>query len=333
MQSPTLPKRLLPFFMFAAGAITAALIIFTFNKKSVLSNAGVMLRDSTTPFIFIEPLLACDVGSTLESPSLAALKSTFTKRIQSATMGGSIVDASIYFRTLSTGEWTAINIDTNYAPASLMKVPILMAYLKQAESTPDLLAYKVTVTEDPAPNTEQEIAPANRVEVGETYTIEDLLQLMAAQSDNRALNILMRGVNIDILDEILDDLGVPIPDEQENYTINPRLYSRFFRILYNATYLNDAMSERALRILSQASFTEGLQAGVPSGVAVAHKFGEAATTLTSGAPAHELHDCGIVYAPQPYALCVMTKGANATALATFIADISDAAYTFSLHEK
>ena len=319
-------NRAYPFCMFFAGVITTLIIMF-FVRNSP-DGDGTQLRDTTTPYTFIAPLLACDVGAVDESSSLTELKSTFATITNAALTDHDAEDVSVYFRQLYTGEWTAVNMETNYSPASLMKVPVLMAYLKQAETATDLLTQTITVTEDPAPNTEQDIAPSNSVEVGETYTIEALLQLIAAQSDNRALNVLMQYVDIGILDEILDDLGVPIPNLQENYRISPRLYSRFFRILYNATYLNNAMSDKALQILAGADYADGLKAGVPQETAVAHKFGEAAATLTDGSTGHELHDCGIVYTDEPYTICIMTKGKNVDDLAALIADLNRSAYTF-----
>lgn len=287
---------------------------------------GTTLRDVDAPYAFVKPLLACDVGATQESSSLSQLKSTLATIINNAITEGTAEHASVYYRVLDTGEWTAVNTDEDYAPASLMKVPVLLAYLKHAETDPELLARTVTITEDPAPGTAQDIAPSESVHVGETYTVEELLRLMSAYSDNRALNVLMQGVDIRLLDEILEDLGIPVPENQEGYTISPRLYSRLFRILYNATYLNETMSEKALHMLSLTEYDAGLVAGAGTETIVAHKFGEASTVLADGQTGHELHDCGIVYTENPYAICIMTKGKDVDALASLIARISQAAF-------
>lgn len=50
-------------------------------------------------------------------------------------------------------------------------------------------------------------------------------------------------------------------------------YSTFFRVLFNASYLSQASSEKALGYLAQSTFTAGLRAGVPAQVQIAHKFG------------------------------------------------------------
>ena len=102
-----------------------------------------------------------------------------------------------------------------------------------------------------------------------------------------------------------------------------KTYASFFRILYNGTYLTQRDSEHLLSLLSQSSFTQGLIAGLPTDMVVAHKFGEA--SLPDGT--HQLHDCGIVYKPnQPYLICVMTKGTNFNTLAGVISHISKTVY-------
>ncbi len=83
-------------------------------------------------------------------------------------------------------------------------------------------------------------------------------------------------------------------------------------------------SEKALGLLSSAKFEEGLSAGVPSEVKVAHKFGEREESETNEI---QFHDCGIIYFPNnPYLLCIMTKGNNLTNLETVLSTISKMVY-------
>ena len=106
------------------------------------------------------------------------------------------------------------------------------------------------------------------------------------------------------------------------------LYSVFFRVLYNATYLSINHSELALKILGDTKFAEGLRAGVPEHVAIAHKFGyRRMDGALRDTPSSQLHDCGIVYYPnKPYFICVMTKGNNINDLKAFIGEVSEAVY-------
>jgi len=96
-------------------------------------------------------------------------------------------------------------------------------------------------------------------------------------------------------------------------------------MLYNASYLNKELSEKALQYLSEVDFKQGLVSGVPQGIVVAHKFGE--KVFGSSAEIKQLHDCGIVYYPRhPYLLCVMTRGASFEYLDDTIRQISSLVY-------
>ncbi len=312
-------------FLFLFWSIGIFCVGFIVHKASPVSEEtilGTTLRDPNNPYRFVDPLLACNVGATAPTASLDELKKEIVTLFEQSISSQKIEDASIYVRRMRDGSWTGVNTDTTYTPASLMKVPILITYLKQSEYNPDFLSYTVTITQDPAKNQEQDIAPEESVVVGETYTINELLSLMIVQSDNRALNVLMNYLDSTVLEESFTDLGITTPEDAATYTISPRLYSRFFRILYNATYLSEENSEKALRLLNKSAFLDGIRAGVPEDIDVAHKFGEASTTLDGGVTGHELHDCGIVYTDNPYVLCVMTKGKNVDELSTFLKDAS-----------
>jgi beta-lactamase class A len=130
------------------------------------------------------------------------------------------------------------------------------------------------------------------------------------------------------LNQVYTDLGLTPPGDNASYTISAKDYSLFFRVLYNATYLNDTDSEKALSILSQVTFASGLVAGLPSGTVVAHKYGEYVNGNNDHVDSIELHDCGIIYSKKsPYLLCVMTKGQNLNGLQDVIASISKLVYT------
>lgn len=287
---------------------------------------GTTLRDTNESYNFIDPLLACNVGVNSPTSSLNELQNELNELVEKNIANKNIESASIYVRTLERGAWTGIDPNTGYTPASLMKVPVLIAYLKQSEYNPDLLAYRITITEDPTPNTEQDIEPEASIVVGNTYTVDELLSLMIVHSDNRALNVLMDYLDFSVLEESFTDLGITIPEDAVSYEINPRLYSRFFRVLYNATYLSRENSEKALRLLNDSAFVDGIRGGIPEDVHVSHKFGEASATLTTGEVGHDLHDCGIVYAKEPYAVCIMTKGSRVDALGDFLQETSNLIY-------
>ena len=185
---------------------------------------------------------------------------------------------SIYFRDLTNGPWIGIDENTLFTPASLLKLPPLMTYYKMAETKPDVLREEVLVTQesvDQNRSTEQFVYPKISVTPNKTYTVEELLTSLIRYSDNVAWFALIGHAPLDQIIEVYADLGLPYPTVggQSDF-ISVHEYSSFFRVLYNASYLNQEMSERALRLLSTTDFTDGLKKGVPANVVVAHKFGE-----------------------------------------------------------
>lgn len=172
----------------------------------------------------------------------------------------------------------------------------------------------------PDQNGGEYFAAPHKAEPGKEYTIEELLDLSLIDSDNNATDLLIMQLSEDELRNSYEDLGIQVPiDNPGAYTMNVGVYSSFFRILYNSSYLSRDASEEFLADLSHSTFTRGLVAGVPPGVTVSHKFGE--HQIPGGLK--QLHDCGVIYrADRPYILCVMTQGDDFNKLATSIADIS-----------
>ncbi|TBR22143.1 serine hydrolase [bacterium] len=199
-----------------------------------------------------------------------------------------------------------------------------MGLLKQAESDPSLLSRRLLV--DLPPDRTPLLIPADaRVEAGKVYTVEELLELVVAHSDNVALDALYTLQLRPVYDRVFADLGLSAPPPAApEARMRVKDYATFFRILYNASYLTREMSEKALGILARSSFRQGLPSGVPAGVPVAHKFGE---RTSDGGPELQLHDCGIVYHPKtPYVLCVMTRGPKLVGLLSTIRRASALAY-------
>jgi beta-lactamase class A len=270
-----------------------------------------------TGYKYISPLLDCENTLPLNY-NYTQLKSSIQKIIDTKISNHEVGSISLYYRDLNNGPWIEINPDDKFSPASLLKVPLMMAYLKLAEDNHALLSKKLIVgnyQEDDSPN----ILPQKMVKAGEEYTVEELITYMIKYSDNIAANTLLVNIPKDDLTDIYTDFNLAIPgsDGSENYmTVTD--YSSFFRILYNASYLDREMSEKALKILATSTFTQGLTANLPSNIKVSHKFGE---RVFEGKK--QLHDCGIVYLTNKnYLLCIMTRGDNFTKMENTIANIS-----------
>ncbi len=285
---------------------------------------------STNTYQFINPLLLVDTAE--DTTTFKPLKDNLVSLVNQAIKSKSAEQISIYFDRRN-GKWFGINDEVPYSPASLMKVPLMVSFLKSAETNPSLLSKEVSYNGTTDLNQDEFFKTKNALVPGSVYTIEDLIGRMIKYSDNNALLPLSNNITGADISSVSADFGVKTPADQKDSQsdfVSVKTYANFFRILYNSTYLSRDMSEKALSLLSQTTFTNGIVAGVPNGIVVAHKFGERAFGDAHDPNSEkELHDCGVVYFPKNrYILCVMTKGQDYNSLASSIKDISKAVYDY-----
>ena len=270
----------------------------------------------------VNPLLECADIENISNQMAKQIKIELEGYIKREKNVGKISTAAVYFRDLNNGPWVGINEKKEFSPGSLLKVPFMMSIFKMAEQDPSLLA-KSLVYDGESENIEQNYPPPLKLEKGQTYSVNDLVERMVAYSDNDAILALTQTIDMGAVRDTYTELGID-PPTRDDYSIPVKTYASFFRILFNSTYLSISMSERALQVLSKSAWTLGLRAGVPDNIIVVHKFGERFEVDKSN---EQLHDCGIVYYPGlPYVLCVMVQGPEFDAMANFIKGVSELVY-------
>lgn len=269
---------------------------------------------------YTNPLLECEIAE----GSLDARKENFHDELEifvaDLKLSGRVNEVAVYFRDLNNGPTFGINEKGDFFPASLLKVSVMMAYYRWAEQEPHLLDTKVNYQEVMDFGYTPTIVPREMVIVGQSYTVEELIRRMIIYSDNQALHLLTKNLPQVYIRDLFKMLGIGedvLVDSSAKLTVKE--YAGFFRILFNSSYLSRESSEKALALLAETDYHDALPAGVPAGVGVAHKFGEAGTMDAE----RQLHDCGIVYFPDhPYLACIMTRGRNVEELKRSIVDIS-----------
>lgn len=278
---------------------------------------------------FVNPLLECDAaGEALRSRELPPFQRRVEALVQERTARPGTTRISVYFRELNDGQWFSIGESEKFVPASLRKVPLMLALLKSAETTGGKAFLDRPVTFDLGRDytAQQNIKPGLTLVPGESYRVRDLIERMIVYSDNNAFTLLAGIVDPIELQSVYATLRMQnplVPGDDEFLSI--QTYASFFRVLYNATYLSKAGSEWALGLLARAEFRAGLVAGVPPQVPVAHKFGEHSDPAAGTV---QLHDCGIVYHPRrPYLLCVMSRGTRFDVLDDDLVAISRLVYS------
>jgi len=204
-------------------------------------------------------------------------------------------EISLYFEYLNTGGNVSINQEKRIFPASLNKVPVALAVLKKVEDGEWNMNDELLLT--PA-DLDDRYGDLYKSPTGSKFTIEFLLKKLLGESDNTAVMIFVRNLEEAELDKPLEEIGLKgLFDEYGKITAKE--YSRLFRTLYTASYLNRVNSQYVLQNLQKTNFNEFLSQGIPSDIHFPHKFGinKSERVFT---------DSGIVYIPyRPYLLTVL----------------------------
>ncbi len=298
--------------------ILGSILWFFFGRELTLSESN--------DFLYINPVLNYETANMIMQNKNINLEEDLQIYLEKQKKKNETTHISVYFRNLNNGNWFGVNEKEEFSPASLMKLPLLMAYYKLSENQPKLLNEKVlyTPTEQDQQIT-QNIVPEKVLEPNKKYTIKDLLERMIIYSDNKASILLESILDFEFYQKAFTDIGINFPElkngEFEN-NITIVEYTSFFRVLYNASYLTKSNSEYILDLLSKSTFTKGLKKWVPRQILVSHKFWERMIDWEK-----QLHDCWIVYYPKhPYLLCVMTRWWDWESLENIIAEISKKIY-------
>ncbi|MBC7836760.1 serine hydrolase [Acetobacteraceae bacterium] len=272
-------------------------------------------------------LLDCD-ESLNTSARLSDLENTLQAAAPEYKRQGKANRISIWVRDLKTLHWAAVDEFETYAPASLFKVPLMITYFSIAQVDPSILSIPLTYEKNDILNSNsQNVVPQSKLVVGQTYTVEALIEHMIVESDNDATALLLTHVDQDVYANTLLELGLTIPQDADVLDfVTVKTYANVYRTLYYASYLNRVYSQKALDLLSKTTFS-GIREVLPPSVSVAHKFGERELMSDGNTQTYEFHDCGIVYKKnRPYSLCIMTEGMNTKDLLSAIQEISKLTY-------
>jgi beta-lactamase class A len=306
-------------------------VLFGYYLQPTITDTSTELRLTKNSYSFINPLLDFQEQQTpLMRRELRLLEEEIASIIDRAVAGGQVENASVYYRDLNNGPWLFVNEEQFYTPASLLKVPLMITYFKMAESDPTILERRISYS-----STSLEVVPTHKflsnketIQPGNDYTVNVLLERMVKNSDNAATLLLNANADFALQKQVYEDFDVPLPSSGDNPRIpfiSAQAYASFLRILYNATYLNRTYSERALELLSQSTFMEGIRAGVPPGTKVSDKYGVYEQPEGSDSTI-QLHDCGIVYTKKTFVVCVMTSGSDFDTLTKLISSIARVVY-------
>jgi beta-lactamase class A len=201
----------------------------------------------------------------------------------------------------------SLNADEVFPTASIIKVPVLLEFYRQAEEgTLDPVEVRPLGEEDKVGGS----GVLQHLGAGSTaLTLEDYARLMINLSDNTATNVVIDLVGMDNVNRLLESLEMETtrltrkmyakgldPDTVENLS-TPRELTGLMELIQRGDGLSHHACGKALEALKLYK-TGVIRDAVPAGLAVADKSG-----WMGGVEC----DTGIVYLPKPYVVTVMAK--------------------------
>jgi beta-lactamase class A len=321
-----------PSYLYIATVIVLCAIIFnsregnqdnvmlTGNEGQQFEKAEMISQFRLNGYELIRPLLFTEDPE--EDASLLTVKEQLKTVISNNIKKGDLVTASIFLKKLSDTRCVKLNTAEMYNPGSLMKVPVMIAYFKEAMNGTSAILNKKILFTGHNTNLPVEEGSVPHLTAGKSYTVSELINYMIIDSDNDAMALLVNNFDEKKLHKMFADLGVPVPPTNHDvFSLTPDMYARFLRILYNATYLDRNYSQQALSILTQTKYKKGLTRNIDASVKVAHKYG---ISVTDGL--RSLSEAGIFYSDHPYLFVIMSKGSDYSKLSDIISECSDIVY-------
>jgi beta-lactamase class A len=277
---------------------------------------------------------ACLCGASVAgAQGLAVARAAIEARVR--TSGAEAV--GVYARDLAHPDSLLIGAATRFHAASMMKVPVLIQVFRDVDagrlrlddSLPVANSFASLVDGSPYHLDAGDDSDSTLyARVGRRATLRELVELMITVSSNLATNNLIELVGAARAQASAVALGADsiqvrrgVEDNLAyraglNNTTTARDLGVLFAAIAEGRAASPASCRTMLGVLSRQRFNEGIPAGLPLGVTVAHKTGWFTGTH---------HDGGIVTAPdgRHYVVVVLTRGIqDTTRSARLIADIA-----------
>jgi beta-lactamase class A len=266
-----------------------------------------MILDRPLPVLLTLALLAA-------APlSAASLQSQVEEAVR--TLRGTMGVAA---KNLATGETVAVDADTQFPTASVIKVAVMVEVFHQiAEKR---LRREDTVVLDEAAKVDGS-GVLQRMHGGLALTVGDLLDLMMTVSDNTATNLLIAKVGTANVDQRLVSYGVTrtklfrptfrdgkpdvFPEEEKEFGLGvatPREMARLMELIADGKVVDRAASDAMIAIMREQSNDTMIRRALPEtdDVVVADKPGWDSEKHpdAAGVKRHVRGDVGIVITPR-----------------------------------
>ena len=230
---------------------------------------------------------------------------------------------AFYYRPLDGGCAQMYNEMMPVIAASVIKIPIMVEAFRQFEAGElnPRQTYRIKA-EDKMPS----CGALNRMHDGLEVTMRDLVELMIVLSDNTATNILIDILGIARVNATLEAEGLKVTRLRRKLFdkagmeaglsnhVCAREIGLLLERMYAGTLVSPEASTQMLEILRNQKLNGKMPFFLkPRGIACAHKTGE-----DDGIT----HDVGVVYAKNPFVLCMLSEETDVPGFERLIQDVA-----------
>jgi beta-lactamase class A len=197
----------------------------------------------------------------------------------------------VYVYRLESGESYGIKENQVFTAASLIKLPVMLAIYREAETgNLNLKDY------------------------------QDKLEAMGKRSDNAAFNRVVVDLGEESIQAVIDSLGMKNTSFTKNQT-TPADIGRFFRRLYQDRLITSEHREEFFDFLTDTTNETRIPAGIPDEIRVAHKIGTETGVFA---------DAGIIFGQKPFLLVIMSDNARESEVTEVLPKIAKAVWEFEV---
>jgi beta-lactamase class A len=254
----------------------------------------------------------------------ASAQKASTQSALEATLRSSIAasgaEVAVAFRALDGRSEVLIDPDKPFHAASTMKVPVMIELFRQAKAGLLSLGQPLEIRNefhsivDGSPfklSEGDDSDTAIYAATGRTLTLEQLDEAMITVSSNFAANLLIEKLGVENIRATVTRLGADgmqvlrgVEDQKAfDKGLNNSTTARGLLVLFERLGHGHAVDRKSdaamIAVLKRQKFNDGIPAGLPAGIEVAHKTGSITRIH---------HDAGIVFAKRPYVLVVLVRG-------------------------
>ncbi len=180
---------------------------------------------------------------------------------------------------LDTGDYLDLNGDKVYATASIIKLPILLAFFQDVDAGKIRLDETLTLTRDVMVGGSGELQD---LPVGRKFSAGEIVDKMITISDNTATNMILKRMGgLNVLNQRFRSWGLQktvirnwLPDLSGTNTTTTKELMQLLALLDRRKLLSPQSQSQAIDILSRVHNRKLLPVGLGRGATIAHKTGD-----------------------------------------------------------